>query len=96
MDRPIYLISLYDYYGQLLTEKQREYFEDYYFNNLSLSEISENLKVSRNAVYKQVKDAETRLEFYEEKLSLFKNASKIKALIKPLDEKLQEKIKELI
>ena len=33
MDKSIYLISLYDYYGDLLTEKQQSYFEDYYFND---------------------------------------------------------------
>ena len=42
MEERNYLIILYDYYGELLTDKQRMYFEDYYFNNLSLGEISEN------------------------------------------------------
>ena len=40
MDKTIYLINLYDYYEGLLTEKQKEYFKDYYFDNLSLSEMS--------------------------------------------------------
>ena len=53
MDKTIYLINIYDYYEELLTEKQREYFKDYYFKNLSLSEISENKKISRNAIYKE-------------------------------------------
>ena len=35
-----YLIILYDFYSELLNDKQRQYFEDYYFNNLSLGEIS--------------------------------------------------------
>ena len=38
MDRRIYLNNLYDYYKGLFTEKQQEYFEEYYYNNLSLSE----------------------------------------------------------
>lgn len=96
MDDTIYLNNLYDYYGDLLTGKQRKYFEDYYFTNLTLSEISENNGVSRNAVYKQIKEAVSKLEFYEEKLRLLKKATKIKQLIKPLDKELQEKIKELI
>ncbi|UKI27608.1 MAG: hypothetical protein L6V91_03120 [Bacilli bacterium] len=41
MNEREYLIILYDFYGELLSDKQREYFEDYYFNNLSLGEISE-------------------------------------------------------
>lgn len=96
MDNTIYLINLYDYYSELLTEKQQEYFEYYYFNNLSLSEISENIKVSRNAVHNSLKETVNKLEFYEEKLQLYKKSQKIKEIIKTLDENLQNKIKELI
>ena len=42
MNERIKYINLYDYYGELLTDKQKEYFEDYYFDNLTLAEISEN------------------------------------------------------
>lgn len=42
MDKVIYLSNLFDYYGKLLSEKKQNYFKDYYFKNLSLSEISEN------------------------------------------------------
>ena len=52
----LYIISLYDTYNSLLTDKQKLYFEDYYFNNLSLSEMSENYEVSRNAIHKQIKE----------------------------------------
>ena len=51
MDKRNYLIILYDFYGELLNDKQKECFEDYYFNNLSLGEISENMNLSRNAIY---------------------------------------------
>ena len=40
MEEFIYYNNLYDCYNLLLTEKQRKYFEEYYFNNLSLSEIA--------------------------------------------------------
>ena len=40
MDEREYIIILYDYYKELFNMKQQEYFEEYYFNNLSLSEIS--------------------------------------------------------
>ena len=56
MDRRIYLNNLYDYYKGLFTDKQQEYFEEYYYNNLSLSEIAENNNVIRNAVHNQVKN----------------------------------------
>jgi len=96
MDNRIYLIDLYDYYSDLLTDKQKEYFEYYYFDNLSLAEISENIKVSRNAIHNSLKETINKLEFYEEKLELYKKSKKIKQLIKTLDENLQNKIKELI
>ena len=94
MDKRIYLINLYDYYGELLTEKQRSYFEDYYFNNYSLAEISENNDISRNAIYKQIKDAEKKLNYYESVLKLYDKSLKIKKLIKDLD--VRDKIEELI
>ena len=73
MKERIYLNNLYDIYGELLDSKKKEYFEMYYFDNLSLQEISDNLGVSRNAIFKQIKNAEAKLLFYEEKLELFKN-----------------------
>ena len=96
MDNRIYLIDLYDYYSDLLTDKQKEYFEYYYFDNLSLAEISENTKVSRNAIHNSLKETINKLEFYEEKLELYKKRKKIKELIKTLDENTQNQIKELI
>ena len=67
MEDVIYFNELYDLYGCLLTDKQREYFEDYYFNNLSFSEMAENYDVSRNAIFKQLHIATDKLEEYEEK-----------------------------
>ena len=96
MDSRIYLINLYDYYSELLTEKQKQYFEDYYFDNSSLSEISENDNISRNAIHKQLKDTTAKLEYYEEKLKLYEKALKIKNIIKNLDKNIKEKIEELI
>jgi len=96
MDNRIYLINLYDYYSELLTDKQKEYFEDYYFDNLSLAEISENNNISRNAIHKQLKEVTLKLENYEEKLMLFQKRKVIEKLIKNLDDELKEKIKELI
>ena len=87
---------LFDYYGELFTEKQKEYFKDYYFNNLTLQEIADNNKVSRNAVHKNIKEILNKLDYYEEKLKLYNNKIKIEKLIKNLDNDIKEKIKELI
>jgi len=61
---------LYDFYGPLLSERQREVFEFYYEDNLSLSEIGANIGVSRQAVHIAVNKAGDELAAYEEKLGL--------------------------
>lgn len=97
MKDSIYITQLFDYYGKLLTDKQREYFTDYYIENLSLSEIAENYDVSRNAVFKQIKEAENKLRFYEENLNLLKNSIEISKLLENVkDERIKEKIEKLI
>ena len=92
----ITLTILYDYYGELLTKKQQFYFEDYYFNNLSLQEIAENYAVSRNAVFNSLKNIEKKLTYYESILKLYQKSQKLDKLIGNLDSELQNKIKELI
>ena len=77
MEDIIYYNELYDLYGSLLTEKQKEYFEDYYFSNLSYSEMAENYDVSRNATFKQVHIVVEKLEEYEEKLGLYAKKKKL-------------------
>lgn len=96
MQDRLYYIDLYDLYGELLTEKQQNYFEDYYFSNLSLSEIAENMDVSRNAIHNQIKDAEEKLKFYEEHLHLYERNKKIRNLLTELNEDLKQKIEELL
>ncbi|MBR2834056.1 MAG: hypothetical protein IKE75_06530 [Bacilli bacterium] len=96
MDDRVYLTILYDYYSELLTDKQKSYFEDYYFNNFSLSEISENENISRNAIHKQLKETVMKLENYEKRLKLYQKRKDIEKLLENLDDNLKEKIKELI
>ena len=96
MDHRSYMIILYDYYKELLTTKQQQYFEGYYFENESLQELSENYEVSRNAVHKQVKDAEDKLVEYEKKLGLYQKRIKILQIIDSMDEKIKEQIDILI
>ncbi len=78
MDEQIYLSDLYDYYKPLLTSKQQGYFEDYYFDNLTMEEIASNYGVSKNAVSKSLIEVKEKLEFYEQNLHLVDNRKKIK------------------
>ena len=97
MDKRDYFIILYDFYSSLFSDKQKEYFEDYYFNNLSLSEISENVGISRNAIHKSIKLVEKKLEFYEEKLSLYDKSKKLSLLINNIsDEKIKREMERLL
>lgn len=96
MEERNYLIILYDFYGELLSDKQRECFEDYYFSNLSLGEISENMCLSRNAIYKNIKSSEEKLYFYEDKLNLCKNRDKLNEIVDTIEDvNIRNKIKEL-
>ena len=67
---------LMDLYEDLLTEKQREYLDLYYHEDLSLSEISLIKNVSKNAVFDNLKKACLHLENYEEKLNKLRNQLK--------------------
>ncbi len=93
----LYIISLYDIYNSLLTDKQKLYFEDYYFNNLSLSEMSENYEVSRNAIHKQIKEVNSKLEDFELKLKIKEKNIKLKELINKIDDsKLRLELEKII
>ena len=92
MEKYVYLNLLYDLYGELLTEKQQKYFEEYYFNNLSYGEISKEYSVSRNAIYHQLQLIEKKLYFFEEKLNLYRKKQKIDDIIDLIDDRKAKRI----
>ena len=97
MEEYVYYNNLYDCYYKLLTDKQKKYFEDYYFSNLSLGEIAENYNVSRNAVYKQIQITINKLKEYEEKLQLFEKKTILENIINSInDEKLIEALNKVL
>ncbi len=70
MEKNIVLSILCQIYGKLLTERQLAIMEDYYNNDLSLSEIAENRNITRQAVRDNLIKAEKKLMEFEEKLGL--------------------------
>lgn len=68
MEEKVKISMLCEFYGKLLTEKQYELINDYYNNDLSLSEIAENNNITRQAVRDIIKKGEKKLFEYEEKL----------------------------
>ena len=72
MDKKVEISMLWLIYGKLLTEKQYEYIDYYYNQDLSLSEIAENDNITRQAVRDIIKKSERKLFEYEEKLLFMK------------------------
>ena len=70
MEEKIEQAYLYDFYGELLNERQRKIYEDFVFNDLSLGEIADEEGISRQGVHDMVKRCTRTLESYEEKLHL--------------------------
>ena len=72
MEKSVHISMLLEMYGKLLTDKQQDVIDLYYNQNLSLSEIAEELNITRQGVRKSLIDAENRLFDIEEKLGLLK------------------------
>lgn len=70
LEQRVRLGRLFDAYGSLLTEKQQKCLELYFYDDLSLAEIADELEVSRQAIHDLIKRVEHILERYESKLAL--------------------------
>lgn len=88
MENRIEISLLMDFYGKLLTEKQRNILDQYYNMDYSLSEIAENQNTSRQAIHDLIKRCYKTLNDYEDKLSLLKSSIR--------EEEIREKIKALL
>ncbi|MCL2085288.1 MAG: DNA-binding protein [Oscillospiraceae bacterium] len=69
-DNPVTMALLFDFYGETLTDKQKDYFDLYYGRDLSLSEISENEGITRQGVRDVISRAENTLRDLESRLGL--------------------------
>ena len=91
-----YLLALYELYNKLLTQREKNYFEDYYFEDYSLQEIADNNEVSKSYVGKYLSGIENKLIKYEKALNLNERNNKIKSVISSLDDNVRSKIEELL
>lgn len=91
IEKTNYMNTLFEFYGDLLTTKQKGYLSLYYGDDYSLGEIAEDFEVSRQAVYDNIKRTEKILTDYEEKLQLVGSFMLRSELLSQLKEYTTEK-----
>lgn len=79
---------LYDFYGELLSKRQRDVMALYHEENLSLGEIAEEFSISRQGVHDALKNAQRALQEYEEKLGLVEKFENTRTIVRKIDSKL--------
>ena len=84
MDKALEQALLFDFYGELLTEHQREVFQMHYLDDFSLGEISEEKAITRQAIFDLLKRSEGTLHKYEAKLGLVRRFVDMRAQIEQL------------
>lgn len=96
LEKKKYYILLFDFYEKLLTIKQQEYFRNYYFLDLSLSEIANENQVSRNAIFDSLSKICSLLDNYEDKLKLAFKHKKMLKIIEKYEMEDNEEIKKIL
>ncbi|WP_339019937.1 YlxM family DNA-binding protein [Fusobacterium animalis] len=97
LDKFIEIANLFEIYSSLLSEKQKEYLEDHFENDLSLSEIAKNNNVSRQAIYDNIKRGIALLYDYEDKLKFYQIKKNIREELMNLKENYtKEKLEKII
>ena len=76
---------LYDFYGEMLTEHQKQVYEDAVYNDMSLSEIAEEYGISRQGVHDLIRRCDRILQEYESKLHLVKKFMEAKEKLNELE-----------
>ena len=90
MESKIELAYLYDFYGELLTEKQRTCFDLHYNEDLSLSEIAEMLGISRQGAWDNIRRAEMAMEDMEKKTGIVGRFQENRSELEKLKETLEK------
>ena len=92
MEKSIKISMLLELYGKMLTEKQADTVDLYYNQNLSLSEIAEELNITRQGVRKNLVYAEEKLFDFEEKLCFLKQKLEQNEIISEVINKLEDDV----
>ena len=86
MEKFVEQALLYDFYGELLTKRQQQVYESVVLEDYSLSEVAEDLGISRQGVHDMIKRCNKTLEDYEDKLHLVDKFLNIRAQVKRIHE----------
>ena len=97
------LSMLYDFYGELLSDSSKKFFEGYVLDDMTLAEMSEETGISRQGIYDNIKRTIDKLHSYEDKLHLVKkygqvadHVSKIKELAASMERDNNKAVGEII
>ena len=90
MEKLLEQTLLYDFYGELLTEHQKQIYEEVVLNDYSFSEVAEAQGISRQGVHDLVKRCNRILQEYEAKLHLVERFLAVKVQIEAMERSLQE------
>ena len=92
-----YIQNLYETYKGLLSEREKDYFENYYYEDYNLQEIADNYEVSKSYVGKYINEIENKIKHYENVLKVYEKTVKIRKIIDDEDnEILKLKIEEVL
>ena len=89
MDEAFFRTMLFDFYGELLTDKQREYFDLHYNEDLSLSEIAADEGISRQGVWDIIRRAEESMRRFEAKTGLVARFARERQILDGLENKIE-------
>lgn len=90
IEKTIKYTNLFNLYYPLLSKAQQEIFKDYFFLDLSISEISENRKISRAAVEDALSKATKKLDQTEEELKMYEKEMNIRSKVAELQEIIED------
>ena len=96
LNKTIEINNLIDMYGKFLTDKQFNIMTDYFKNNYSLSEIADNLNITKQAVKYAIGLATDRLKELDDKLNLISIKSDLNEFLLKLDSRLQNDLQDII
>lgn len=92
-----YILALYEIYKELLSDREKDYFENYYYEDYNLQEIADNYEVSKSYVGKYINEIESKLKKFEKALKLHDKFNRIRSIIdEEENEVLKIKIEEIL